>query len=85
MSLYKDDVVQPVLLRAEQVCKMIGFCRSKVYSMLEDGTIPSVRIGEGTLRVRKADLDAWIENLPKTVPKVRTTPPTAPEPRKKAA
>jgi excisionase family DNA binding protein len=58
------DVVRavdtPLLLKPEEVAKMLGLGRSKVYDMLNAGELPVVRIGSAVRVPRKQLLD-WIE------------------------
>lgn len=47
------------LLRAEQVARMLGLCRSKVYAMAAAGELPTVRVGSA-VRIPLAALRAWV-------------------------
>jgi excisionase family DNA binding protein len=47
------------LLRPGEVAVALGIGRSKVYSLLATGVIPSVRVG-GSVRVPVEALRAWI-------------------------
>lgn len=47
------------LLRPEQVGKILGVGRTKLYSMVRQGELPVVRIGR-LVRIPRAALDAWI-------------------------
>ncbi len=51
---------QPVLLTAEQVCRIINLGRSKVYELIAAKQIPSISIGRSR-RVLREDLMDWIE------------------------
>ncbi len=51
---------QPILLKAEQVCRIVNLGRSKVYELLLTQQIPSISIGRSR-RVLREDLMAWIE------------------------
>jgi excisionase family DNA binding protein len=51
--------VERLLLRPYEVAEALGICRSKAYSLIGDGTIPSVRIG-GSVRVPLDQLKKWI-------------------------
>ena len=48
------------LLRIEEVVKLTGFSRAKVYAMAASGQIPSLRSGR-SVRVPQAGLVRWIE------------------------
>lgn len=52
----------PAMLRIEEVARRIGLSRSKTYSLITTGELPSVSIGRSR-RVRSADLDRWIDGL----------------------
>jgi excisionase family DNA binding protein len=50
------------LLRIETVAKALDLSRSAVYAVVARGDLPVVRIGR-SVRVRRTDLDAFIERL----------------------
>ena len=50
----------PLLLRAEEAAKLLSLGRTTVFAMLATGELPAVRVGRA-VRVRRADLDKWIE------------------------
>ena len=50
------------LLKPEAVAHQLQVSRSKAYSLIKSGAIASVRIG-GNRRVRRKDLDHYIESL----------------------
>ena len=49
-----------VLLRVEEVAEAIGLSRAKVYELLTEGRIPSVKIGRSR-RIPVSALKGWIE------------------------
>ena len=51
---------QAILLKAEQVCRIVNLGRSKVYELIAAREIPSISIGRSR-RVLREDLMAWIE------------------------
>jgi excisionase family DNA binding protein len=51
---------EPLLLRADEVAKMLGLGRTKVYEMTASGELPTVRIGTA-VRVSRKALSKWIE------------------------
>ena len=51
--------MEPLLLRAAEVAKLLGLGRSKVFAMLAAGELPVVRIGR-SVRVPRAALEHWI-------------------------
>ncbi len=56
----EQDQGEPVLLRADQVCRILNLGRSKVFELLASQQIPSISIGRSR-RVLRADLMEWIE------------------------
>ena len=48
-----------LLLRPDEVAKITGWCRSKVYAMAASGEIPALRCGR-SVRVPRAALEKWI-------------------------
>ena len=51
--------VEPLLLKAGDVAKLLGLGRSKVFAMLAVGELPVIRIGR-SVRVPRAALEDWI-------------------------
>jgi len=51
--------VEKLLLKASEVGQIMNVGRSKVYSLIAQGVIPSVRLGRA-IRVRKTALEQWI-------------------------
>jgi excisionase family DNA binding protein len=49
------------LLRAPEVREVLGICQSQAYRLMQNGTLPTVRIGR-SLRVPADALQKWIEN-----------------------
>jgi excisionase family DNA binding protein len=47
------------LLKASQVQAKLGLSRAKVYRLMHDGVLPTVRIG-GSVRVPSRALEEWI-------------------------
>jgi excisionase family DNA binding protein len=60
-SAARDSALQlePLLLRASEVAKLLGLGRSKVYEMMQHGQLPVVRIGKA-IRVPSQALSDWI-------------------------
>ncbi len=56
---YRDHEM-PLLLRAEEVAKLLGLSRSMVFQMLASGELPVVRFGR-SVRVPREALDEWIK------------------------
>jgi excisionase family DNA binding protein len=57
------------LINVSEAAEIIGLSRSKVYELLADGLLPSIRIGR-TRRIDVADLDAFIDRhrIPTLIP-----------------
>jgi excisionase family DNA binding protein len=51
--------MEPLLLKAGEVAKLLGLGRSKVFAMLAVGELPVIRIGR-SVRVPRAALEDWI-------------------------
>ena len=60
MQRQTKDCDETVLLRANEVAKMLGLGRSKVYEMTKTGELPVLRVGTA-VRVPKQELLKWIE------------------------
>jgi len=52
--------VEPLVLTPEEVAEMLSVSKFTIYRLIEQGDIPSVCIGR-LRRVRKVDLEHWIE------------------------
>ena len=59
------------LLSISELCQELGMGKSWVYRRLKGGEIPSIKLGR-TIKVKRADLDAYLENMryspPENVP-----------------
>ncbi len=65
-------------MRVDEAASRLGFSRSKVYQMINDGLIPSVRVAN-RIRISAADLEAWVRTLPSVGSRGRVDlPETAP-------
>jgi excisionase family DNA binding protein len=51
--------MEPLLLKAGDVGKLLGLGRSKVFAMLAAGELPVIRIGR-SVRVPRAALERWV-------------------------
>lgn len=49
----------PMLLTVKQAAELLSFSRPTVYKLLEEGTLPCVRLGKA-VRIARADLEAWV-------------------------
>lgn len=50
----------PLLLRAEEVARLLGLGRTKIYEMMASGELPTILIGRAR-RVPHKKLLEWIE------------------------
>ncbi len=51
--------LEPLLLKANEVGKLLGLGRSKVFAMVAAGQLPALRIGR-SVRVPREALERWI-------------------------
>ena len=49
------------LLSIAQLCQEIGMGKSWVYRRLRSGEIPSVKLGRSTIKVRRDELEQYLE------------------------
>ena len=56
----EEEEMEPLLLRAGDVARLLGLGRSKVFAMLASGELPTVRFGR-SVRVPRMALERWIE------------------------
>jgi excisionase family DNA binding protein len=54
------DAVEKLLLRIPEVVDATGYSRSFIYEQIAAGGLKAIRNGR-TIRVRTADLKAWID------------------------
>lgn len=59
------------LLRVDQVAEVLNISQSMVYKLVENGSLPHLRIGRA-IRVVEAELEAWIEEQ-KSIPEPEIT------------
>ena len=59
--------MEQLLLRPSDVCEVIGLGKSKVYALIAEGVIPSVRIGK-SVRIPVDALRLWVESVAKMSP-----------------
>lgn len=56
-----DAQPKPLLLKPEQAAQLLNLSRGRIYQLLKDGSLPSVRIGKA-LRVPSDSLAEWVES-----------------------
>jgi excisionase family DNA binding protein len=55
--------MEQLLLRPVEAAEVLGLGRAKVYQLIRDGGLPSVRIGK-SVRVPAERLRQWVERQP---------------------
>ena len=54
------------LLRHEDLQEILGFKRSTIYRMLQDGDLPPpIRVGPRAMRWRPEEIEEWLANQPR--------------------
>ncbi len=53
--------LEPLLLKAPEVAKLLGLGRSKVFAMVAAGELPVIRIGR-SVRIPRQALERWIRD-----------------------
>ena len=61
VTLVAIDGEQPLLLRTEEVAELLSISRSKVYQLIRQGRLPSVRL-TGSVRVPRAALHELVQS-----------------------
>lgn len=59
VTLVKVDTDEPVLLRAEEVSRLLQIGRTMTFELIASGDLPVIRIGR-SVRVPKPELERWI-------------------------
>ena len=54
--------VEPFLLTVAQAAALLHIGKDKTYELIASGKLPSVRLGERSVRVPRALLERWIES-----------------------
>lgn len=69
------SITKARLISVGEAAEIVGLSRSKVYELLADGLLPSIRIGR-TRRIDIADLDAFIDRhrIPTLLPATPDVP-----------
>lgn len=52
-----------LLLRVREVAQTLGIPVSTAYRLAAKGDLPTIRLPNGTIRIRYRDLEAWIDQL----------------------
>jgi excisionase family DNA binding protein len=56
------NATEPLLVTAEQAARSLSICRTKVYELLRNGELESVRIGTSR-RIPASALDEYVDRL----------------------
>ena len=59
---------QRLLLSVAEVAAELGCGRDTVYALLTSGALPSVRLGGRLRRIRRADLNRYVDSLAESTP-----------------
>jgi excisionase family DNA binding protein len=59
---------QRLLLSVAEVATELGCGRDTVYALLTTGALPSVRLGGRLRRIRRTDLNAYVDSLTASTP-----------------
>ena len=51
--------MDPILLRPNEAGEVLGVSRARIYELLREGTLPSIKVG-GRLRVPVEELREWV-------------------------
>jgi excisionase family DNA binding protein len=60
------NVTEKSLLRVEEAADRLSLGRSKTYALIQEGQLPSIRIGR-SVRVPVVELDRWIRERTRAV------------------
>jgi excisionase family DNA binding protein len=60
------ETTEQRLLRPSEVGERIGFCETKVRSLIKSGEISAVRV-HGVIRVTSSAVDEFVASLPRVV------------------
>jgi excisionase family DNA binding protein len=63
-SLGKDKNIDPICIRVSDAARLLDISPSKAYELIHRNILPAIRIG-ASLRVRRVDLDRFIETRAK--------------------
>jgi excisionase family DNA binding protein len=55
-------IVSPEWLTIEQVAEWLQVSTRTIRRYIEDGSLPAVNLGGRAIRIRRQDLEAWLEN-----------------------
>jgi len=67
MTMASCSAIEPITVRIPEAVRMTGLSRSKLYELIRDGEIETVKVGASTL-VLVSSLNAFIEGLRRPAP-----------------
>jgi prophage regulatory protein len=70
------------LLTAREVAELLGVSPETVLRWTRRGELPAVKLPGGAVRYRESELDGWLEERATPRRGVRTTAPSAAQPRR---
>ena len=53
--------MEALLLRVNEAATLLGISRSAIYRLIDKGEIPALYVGERSIRIKRADVVAYIE------------------------
>jgi len=62
VQLTKEHQMESFLYTVQEAAETLKMSRSKVYGLIKEGGLPSVKIG-GSRRLRKQDIATFVESL----------------------
>jgi excisionase family DNA binding protein len=60
MNLVTSSISTEKLLKCEQVASILNISRSQTYKIVNEGHLPSIKIGK-SVRVRASDLEKYLD------------------------
>jgi excisionase family DNA binding protein len=64
-----------LVFAAEDIGQLLGINLKIIQRLIDSGEIPSVRIAGGTPRVRRGDLEGWLDKLEPVAPEEKRETP----------
>lgn len=62
MTIHSAEANPTLLLTVEEAARQLHIARRRVFEMIKDGTLPSVKIGKSR-RIRSTDLAEYVAGL----------------------
>ena len=62
VQLIKEQQIESFLYTVQEAAETLKMSRSKVYGLIKEGGLPSVKIG-GSRRLRKQDIAQFVDSL----------------------